>query len=335
MKLAKNIAFAIIMFVTFLVTLELLFRVVEFFIKDPEIERVEAVSDSTIGWVHNTQAKKLVKSNMCGEAVVRLPSRHRLINKFPKYSANKKIIFIGDSFTHAMQVSTDKAYYDVFEEKTKDKFSVYAAGLGGFGNWQEYLTLESVFDEVKPDIVVWQLCSNDVADNVYELDNASFYNNQRPRPYLNLKNNQNEFNNPGFWLFDWSKGFRFVFNRFLLLDNKYQLGMLNMLNSTIALDEKASEVAKKQGLEVLDRVLIRAMENFPNTKFYGLSVDGNYEKEYENIFVKHGAVYFSEFYNYVDSIEGTNCLPLDNHWNHLGNKVAGNKLSKLLTDLEK
>jgi len=335
MKIAKNIAFAIIIFVTFLVILELLFRSVEFLIKGPEVDRIEVISDSTLGWVHNTQMKKRVKSNKCGETVVRLPSTHRLINKFPKYSADKNILFIGDSVTHAHEVSTGKAYYDVFEENTKNKFSVYTAGIGGFGNWQEFLILESVFDEVKPDIVVWQLCSNDVTNNVYELDNSTFYNNQRPRPYLNLKNNQTEIKNPGFWLFDWSHGFRFVFNRLLRLDWKYELGLLDLLNSTIALDSKAREKYEKQGLEVLDRVLNNAMAKFPNTRFYGFSVGGTYDKEYENIFVKHGAVYLSEFYNYVDSTEETNCLPLDGHWNHLGNQVAGNMLSKLLADYEK
>ncbi|OAD22827.1 carbamoyltransferase family protein [Candidatus Thiomargarita nelsonii] len=175
--------------------------------------------------------------------------------------------------------------------------------------------------------------------NVYELDNSTFYNNQRPRPYLNLKNNQSEINDPGFWLFDWSHGFRFVFHRLLRLDWKYELGLLDLLNSTIALDSKAREKYEKQGLEVLDRVLNNAMASFPNTRFYGFLPSGKlkngFDKEYEKIFVKHGAVYFSEFYNYVDSTEGTNCLPLDGHWNHLGNKVAGNMLSKLLADYEK
>jgi len=144
---------------------------------------------------------------------------------------------------------------------------VYAAGIGGFGNLQEYLVLVSVFDKIKPDIVMWQLCSNDVDNNVYELDNSSFYNNQRPRPYLNVNNNQIEIKNPGTWLFDWSHGTRFVFHRLLRLDWKYQLGLLELLNSTIALDSKVREKYEKQGLEVLEKVLNNAMADFPNTKF--------------------------------------------------------------------
>ncbi|MDM8557619.1 SGNH/GDSL hydrolase family protein [Candidatus Parabeggiatoa sp. HSG14] len=335
MKIAKNITYLIIIFVIFLVILELLFRTIAFFIKGSEIEYSEIVSDSTFGWVHNTQMKKRVTINKCDEKVIRLPSKNPLINKLPKYSADKNILFIGDSFTHAHEVSTGQAYFDVFEENVKNQYSVYAAGIGGFGNLQEYLILEFIFEGVKPDIVMWQLCSNDVNNNVYELDNSSFYNNQRPRPYLNVKNSQIKIKNPGFWLFDWSHGTRFVFHRLLLLDWKYKLGLLELLNSTIALDSKAQEKYEKQGLEVLEKVLNKAMTDFPNTKFYGFSVDGEYDKDYENIFIKNGAMYFSEFYDYVDSTEGTNCHPLDTHWNHLGNKVAGDTLSKLLLELER
>ena len=332
MGIVKNIAYTTIIFVIFLVILELLFITARFFIRGSEIERSEIVSDSRLGWVHNTQMKKRVMENKCGEKVVKLPSKDPLIKKFPKYAADKTILFIGDSFTHAHEVSTGKAYYDVFEEKVKNTFSVYAAAIGGFGNLQEYLVLVSVFDKIKPDIVMWQLCGNDVSNNVYELDNSSFYNNQRPRPYLNLKNNQIKFKNPGFLLFDWSQGSLFVFHRFLLLNGKYKLGLLELLNSTIALDSKARNKYEKQGLEVLDKVLNDAVTKFPNTKFIGFSTDDTYEKEYESIFVKHKAGYFGEFYNNVNNIPETNCLPLDAHWNHLGNKVVGNMLNKRLID---
>jgi len=334
MKIAKTITYLALIFVLFFVVLEMLFRTVEFFTKGSEIEYSEIVYDSTLGWVHNTQMKKRVTNNKCDEEVIRLPSKKPLINKFPKYSADKKILFIGDSFTHAHEVSSGQAYFDVFEENVKNQYSVYAAGIGGFSNLQEYLVLVSVFDKIKPDIVMWQLCGNDVSDNVYELDNSSFYNNQRLRPYLNVTNNQIKIKNPGFWLFDWSHGTQFVFNRLLRLDWKYQLGLLELLNSTIALDSKEREKYEKQGLEVLEKVLNKAMADFPNTQFYGFSVDGDYDKAYENIFIKNGAMYFSQFYNYIDNIEGTNCLPLDAHWNHLGNKVVGDKLSKLLIEVE-
>ncbi|KOR33208.1 hypothetical protein TI05_02490 [Achromatium sp. WMS3] len=327
MKVLKNIAFAIIIFIVFLVLLELLFRGVKFFVRGSEI-----ISDSTLGWVHNTQMKQHIKYNKCGERVVRHPATHRLINKFPKYPGNKKILFIGDSFTHAHEVSTGRAYYDVFEENVKNIYSVYAAGTGGFGNLQEYMTLVSIFKKIRPDIVVWQLCGNDIINNVYELEKASLEdNNQRLRPYFNLKTNQIEIKDPRFWLFTWSHGSKFVFYRLITLDYKYKLG-LSDLRATIALDPKVHDKYAKQGLTILSKLLGDAIKRFPNTKFYGFAVDNKYDHEYENIFTKHGMVYFSKFYQHVDNVANTNCLPLDSHWNHLGNEIAGNILTKLLAN---
>ena len=94
MKIAKTITYLTILFVIFFVALEMLFRTVKFFTKGSEIEYSEIVSDSTFGWVHNTQMKKRVTNyNKCDEKVIRLPLKKPLINKFPKYSADKKIIY--------------------------------------------------------------------------------------------------------------------------------------------------------------------------------------------------------------------------------------------------
>ena len=79
------------------------------------------------------------------------------------------------------------------------------------------MLLERVWDEVQPQIVIWQLDPNDVNNNVYELDSGSFFNNQRPRPYLDLQSGRVEIRDPGFFLFDVSQLFRFVFHRLLAL----------------------------------------------------------------------------------------------------------------------
>jgi hypothetical protein len=335
MKFARNILYLAAPFVIFLAVLELLFRSVVFLVEGAEMDRNIVRPAPELGWVHNVRMKKQERKNKCGETVVLLPSPHRVINKFPEYSEGKKIVFTGDSFTHAHEVSSGKAYYDVFEENTRNLFSVYAAGIGGFGNWQEYLALESVFDEVKPEIVVWQLCGNDVENNVFELDNASLFNNQMPRPYLNLQKGRTEMKNPGFWLFDVSHGFRFVFKRFHMLDWKYRIGVFDLLNSALALDPLARKKYERQGLDVLDRALYKVKTRFSGTRVYGFSVDGAYDEEFRKIFEKYGAVYFKEFYKGVNRVQGTNCFPLDGHWNHLGNKVAGDLLTELISMREK
>jgi hypothetical protein len=332
MKIMKIIFYNLIIFIVFLVILEISFRSVVYLVHGPEKVRSLLLMDRELGWIHNTSLKKKRRSNRCGENVVTLPPRHELINKFPRYSGGTPVLFIGDSFTHAHEVSTGKAYYDVFAQQKKNNYSVYAVGIGGYGNLQEYMALKSIYKEVKPHIVVWQLTSNDINNNIYELDNSSFYNNQRPRPYLNLNSGEIEMRNPGFWLFDWSHGFYNIFEKLLLLDWKYEMGLLRKMNSTIALNVEDTKKYTEQGLAVLDFVIGDAVQKYPQTIFLGFSVDQSYDKQFETIFRKNGAEYISQFYKFVNGVEKTNCAPLDAHWNHFGNEVVGKKLSMLLRE---
>lgn len=317
-----------------LIILEFLFRGFVSITRGPEKYRSEVRTDKNFGWVNNTQVKETKLTNKCGEEVLRTPLTHRLINKFPEYAGNKTILFIGDSYTQAWGVSSGKAFYDVFEENMKEKYSVFVAGIGGYGNLQEYMLLDSLYDTLKPDIVVWQLCSNDPSNNVFKLDNSSIFNNQRKRPYINPETGGVEIKNPGFLLFDWSRGFRFVFFKLLVIDAKYNTSIIDFFDSFYELDEVETRECVKQGLAVLDTLLAKAVTNFPETKFVGFSTDSIYDKKYEEIFRKHGAIYFDEFYNCVDTVTGSNCAPLDAHWNHLGHKIVGNHLSELFKKLE-
>ena len=320
--------------VAFLVVLEISFRFTVYLVFGSEKERSLLSSDKELGWVHNTSYKTRLKTNRCGENVVYLPSRHRLINKYPRYSGKKIILFIGDSFTHGHEVSTGEAYYDIFERLEKDNYSVYAAGIGGYGSLQEYMAITLLSDEIKPDIVVWQLCSNDISNNVYELDNSSFFNNQMPRPYLNIESNQIEIKNPGFFLFDWSLGFKYIFGRVLVLDRKYELGILKKANSIIGLRPKDQDKYTKQGLNVLSQLVATAVIQYPKSKFVGFSTDPIFESEYKAIFMENGGEYLDKFYSCFVGAGRTNCNPLDAHWNHLGNLVAGKKMSEMIKKIQ-
>ena len=305
--------------VLILLVLEAAFRII-YYVKDPEV----IMDDPELGWVLNVKNKKVkIRFNRCGERVVLKPPAHALILKYPRYSNPKRVLFLGDSFTQAHEVSTGSAYYDVFEELVKDEYSVYAVGVGGFGNLQEYMSLKRVWNIVRPDVVVWQLSRNDPSDNVFEIDDSSLWNNQRPRPYLNLEDNAILIKNPGFWLFDLSRGFKYVFGRSLSLDVKYNLGVLAWLNSRLALEEDVLKVKLEEGFDVLDMVLKMAGQLSSKMQLVGFSTDEGYDSRFKEIFERNGAVYFSGFSSKVASIEGTNCLPLDGHWNHKGNRVAG------------
>jgi len=95
----------------------------------------------------------------------------------------KKVLFLGDSFTHAMQVSNDRTYYGLLEEELS--IEAFAFGVDGYGTLQEYMLLDSIIDDLQPDVVVLQFCPNDFINNHFDLELQSAHNNNGlRRPYL-------------------------------------------------------------------------------------------------------------------------------------------------------
>jgi len=93
-----------------------------------------------------------------------------------------RVLFIGDSFTQALEVSDDKTFYAPLKALN---INVFAYGGGGYGSLQEFMILDKFFDVIKPDLIVWQYCTNDIVNNSPELETASVINNNDlVRPYL-------------------------------------------------------------------------------------------------------------------------------------------------------
>ena len=96
-------------------------------------------------------------------------------------SKRPKILVLGDSHTQGEFISNEKLYY----AKLSEMGEVFAYGNGGFGNLQELMVLEDFLSVIKPDVIVWQLSSNDIVNNSYELEFLSVKdNNGLRRPYL-------------------------------------------------------------------------------------------------------------------------------------------------------
>ncbi len=109
----------------------------------------------------------------------------------------KKIFVIGDSFTHAKDVSNDKAYYAHLG--TLLDAEIFAYGVVGYGTLQEFMIADEYLDLIKPDLILLQFCSNDFANNSPALERLSPQNNSRMRrPYL-IKDDQIEYILPKSW----------------------------------------------------------------------------------------------------------------------------------------
>ncbi|MEM7390876.1 MAG: hypothetical protein AAF492_00900 [Verrucomicrobiota bacterium] len=294
-------------------------------------ERTEVQLDDTFGWVHNLHFKGRTRQNACGEDAVRLPYRHALINRFPTHPSGRRILFLGDSYTKPFLVSSGEGYYDVFERETGTNFAVYAIGHTGYGNVQEALAFEATVNDIQPEIVVWQLTGNDVRDNVFAFDNNSFINGQqKPRPYYELKRGRIQTRDPGFWLFDHSLVFRYLFRRLWALDNAKRWGLMRRIDRLNDFPDARVAALEQDGVEVLGRLLGRLIANHPDVEFYGFAVDQPFDEAFEAVFEQHGAGYFPRFYQAVHTAGDTDCAPRDLHWNHHGHDVAGRRLVELL-----
>jgi lysophospholipase L1-like esterase len=103
--------------------------------------------------------------------------------RFPDADDRPRILFIGDSFTHALEAGDEQAYWAAFARRYPG-FAVFAIGAGGYGTLQEALLLERFWPRVLPDIVIWQFCDNDLTNNLFEAERRSArHNNLMRRPY--------------------------------------------------------------------------------------------------------------------------------------------------------
>ncbi|MEL6658208.1 MAG: SGNH/GDSL hydrolase family protein [Bacteroidota bacterium] len=104
--------------------------------------------------------------------------------RFPSAVDRNKpqVLVVGDSFTQAVEVSDNEAYYRYFEDSLNAQ--VYAYGMAGYGTLQELMILEQYMEEIKPDLVVLQFCSNDFIDNDLLLEQKANYQVGLRRPYL-------------------------------------------------------------------------------------------------------------------------------------------------------
>ena len=298
--------------------------------------RLETVADDELGWSLNPDRRSTERLNACGERVVRAPPPSRHLARVPFHNSGTeqpgnftRILFIGDSHTHAHEVSTGAAYYDHVDRLLTWPHRVWAAGAGGYGTVQEYQLLRRLFGEVKPDIVVWQTTGNDVGENVFTGTDTSTV--QRPRPYLDSETGIITLRNPSLWLLEHSELTKFLYGEFAKLDRRLGLGLLvafNRLFRAGAPDNAQVEVA---GLRVMEILVARAVREYPSTRFIGFSADSLYERAYREAFTRAGAAWLNLVSDRVAAGPGrTDCLPVDGHWNHNGNERAGAVIAELL-----
>lgn len=155
-----------------------------------------AVLDAKLGWLQKGNYQYEGKQASLNKELYPVKLSYEK-NGFRKYAASKdslpRILILGDSFTQAIEVSDGKVYYDYLERESLSR--VYAYGVAGYGTLQEYMILDKYVDEIQPDVVVIQFCSNDFIDNDLEMEQNASYQVGLWRPYLQ-ENGRISYGNP-------------------------------------------------------------------------------------------------------------------------------------------
>lgn len=115
-----------------------------------------------------------------GRALVAVNADGRRDPGYPlvKPAGTYRIAVLGDSYSEAMQVERDQAYWALLPERLQacgfargKKIEVLNFGVSGYGTAQQYLTLQSRAAGYRPDLVLLQFTNgNDVRDNSLALD---------------------------------------------------------------------------------------------------------------------------------------------------------------------
>jgi len=154
-----------------------------YFIVKHKINPPEMHFESLIGWQNTENLSRLNSSELWGEVIY--TTKKYGFRNFSNTKSNKmKILFIGDSFTMADNITDGRTYYN-YIQNNNENVEIFAYGGGGYGSLQEYLILDQYLDEIDPDMIIWQFCDNDLINNDNNLEGRSLkHRGIYQRPYL-------------------------------------------------------------------------------------------------------------------------------------------------------
>lgn len=240
-------------------------------------------------------------------------------------TSKTKVLAVGDSTTQAYQVSDGQAYYDYMADHDPG-LELFAFGAGGYGTVQQALAIERYFGEISPDVVVWQLCANDLIDNDWVLESLSPEGNiHMRRPYL--EDGRIVHRHPDGRL-GWLAERSVVARRLLVVRSS----LLKRTSGTIESELHFDHPGLQRALATTRQSIQRVMEAAPGVEFFAFFVPSPEHYDYE-----------LEAFAELCRISRLRCLPdvheavaaaalsgmridggdNDAHWNGAGHAIAG------------
>lgn len=313
-NLFKNVCLLLVSASLLFLALEVSYRVYQKIAKDiPFTRSISEFQDKELGW----KGKKV----------------------FGDTGTDKyKVFVVGDSFTAGQGVNEEDMYYSVIKEKNGAELFVY--GGGGYGTLQEYIAIDKYIDEIKPDLVLLQVCANDFINNSWKLETASFGNNNlMVRPYL--INNEVEYRYPKFF----GEKRIFLATHFRLFYKiTYEIDRLCSVLSRKGLLCSAEDRIKKEGTNfddfeesvvVTGELMGKIKKRVGDVPIVVFSIGGEpYLTHFRNIFADNKIEFIGGIEKIVREYEGKGYdvrIGGGQHFNERGNRIVGETVAKELT----
>lgn len=209
---------------------------------------------------------------------------------------------------------------------------------GGYGTLQEYMIMDDLIDDIKPDAIILQFCNNDYTNNSYELDRKGYpFNNHHVRPYW--ENNDIVYRLP--LPYPTLRKYSFTAGRILkLYDRKRWLDANNDLKkyrqrrqknrnnlSPSAKEEQRSD--NSNAVEVTKILFAKIQKRVGAIPVYFFNASGELTETDRSVCASTGFQCIEGIGTYMKNLEinGEEIRVVnDGHWNYRGNKYTGEKL---------
>ena len=169
-KVLVFVLYSILVLVITLGTLEFLLRAK--ILKNDTAEALTQARWRDVGYIYTHFPYDTINvKDERGESILVKTDRFGLRNEDSIYDGQvkHKILVLGDSFTEASATPHEYTLVSRLNEFAKNNgydVSFINGGLDGYGNWQSFLLLDSVYQKKKPDVVILMAClGNDLRDN--------------------------------------------------------------------------------------------------------------------------------------------------------------------------
>lgn len=300
--------------------------------------------DRLLGWTASKNANVVMHETTKGGLAYKINYRtdkngFRTLEENPNNSAKKNItiLVIGDSFTGGAYASNDDMWYAKLQQKLPVR--VWAHGQSGYGTFQEYLLFERLSKQIKPDILLIQFCPNDVSNDYLEYSNYSIVRGQDLiRPYF--KNGKAVFNeNLTAHIYRFLHKNSSIFRRFdLWLENiQYQKYGYSKLPQEM---ENEFLIKAVNNWSDIYRMFVDKAKALGVQKVWSISCNPNPDNPMNIIWLQESnQLGVKTFLSPANSVKFAEMAEIDvrhsdgGHWNHTGNKIAGDSLvDEILTN---